>query len=367
MSRRRTARLIAVVITFAVGMVGALALVRALSPETTPVKSPVDAPLDALVDADGLDAALPDAAGKYIDFVDPDASVEILLPGWPGWPLPATTTLTPMIFCQGTFGVTRYVRDPKCSRAETLEDIETKKHGIEAFGEVMSKSQTVRCVARLGGSVVKRRVELDPEAGIRCIEATIQEISDGWHDVIESAQCNGYVIGRQKDGEPCGQPWECLEGLACVGFTNKGDGRCKELPKVGARCGNGNPDKNLPLDIGDRPACAPGARCAPWGGTCEARIKLGRPCANTWDCMEGLACRGKKCTGEDRVSAGGACVGVYECATGLYCAGTDYMNKLGSCTEKKGAGETCRDDTECKGRCKYDNRERKCISWCQSR
>ncbi|HEY8080058.1 MAG TPA: hypothetical protein VIF62_38270 [Labilithrix sp.] len=341
------------------GSLGAAFLALRTRSELSPLR---DA---AIVDASEDEAAAPLAEEEGGDpFASgTDAAAEIELPGWPGWPLPRGTTLTPETFCEGAAAARLFVRDPRCSIAETKADlVRKKKIPFAEFGEVMARSHAKRCIVRLGASVAKRRVQLDPEAGERCVATGIELAFDVGPSPIDTSACNGYVIGLAQRGEACSEPWECVDGLACVGFTAKKDGRCKPLPPLGAPCGNGEPDKNLPFDIGDRPACAKGAVCDPWGGTCRRAHVRGERCEQDWDCDVDLACRAHVCAGKARVGAGGACIGVAECEPSLYCAGTDYTKHPGVCTEKKRAGESCRDDSECKGHCDAQV----CMSWCQS-
>jgi hypothetical protein len=329
---------------------------------------------DATPDYDATaDASEPDAASSSEDSdpfaIDEDASAEIRLPGWPGWPLPKGTTVTPAVFCEGAIAASLFVRNPKCSVAETRADLErNKRKPFAGFGNVMARSKAAHCIARVTASIEKRRVRLDPEAGERCIAAGIDLAFDVVAGPIDTAECNGYLIGLQNEGQSCTDPWECIDGLACVGFTNTKDGRCKSLPQLGAPCGNGEPDRNMPFDIGERPACAKGARCYPWGGRCRRAQKKGERCDEDWDCLEELACRAHKCASKDRVAVGGTCLHIADCAPTLYCAGTDYLEKSGVCTPKKAAGESCNDDSECKGHCEFDARTRKrfCMAWCQS-
>jgi hypothetical protein len=376
--QRRRWRGLAVAAT--VTLLGAAVIVwrvpRAATPDaSTGILVTLDArPTDATAsNADSSeDDGRPDAATgseRHPFAIEADASAEIRLPGWPGWPLPQGTTLTPTVFCEGATAPRLFVRNPKCSAAEIRADIErNRRMPFGGFGDAMRRSQVLRCIARVTSSVEKARVRLDPEAGERCIAAAIAVAFDVIPSPIDTAECNGYVIGLQQMGQPCTDPWECIDGLACVGFTRTKDGRCKPLPTLGAPCGNGEPDRNLPFDIGDRPACSSGARCFPWGGTCRRARRRGERCEQDWDCLEELACRALRCASKERVAAGGACLADAECAPALHCAGTDYTKTPGVCTEKRAAGEACTDDSECRGHCELDAKTPKhaCVAWCQS-
>src|SRR5206468_1385892 len=159
------------------------------------------------------DAATADDGDPFA--LDADASPEIALPGWPGWPPPAGTEITPAVFCEGAVAPALFMRDPRCSVAESKADVARNANKpFAGFGRAMERSRAARCIARLASSAAKKRVRLDGEAGKRCIAAAIAAAYDDGPNTFESAACNGYVIGLASAGEPCADPWECSDGLA---------------------------------------------------------------------------------------------------------------------------------------------------------
>jgi hypothetical protein len=264
------------------------------------------------------------------------------------------------LFCEGTIGADLFVHDAKC----TADDIAS----MHDFESSLERAYTKACIDVLTDGIANGRVKLDEKKASDCIAEHVAATTR--HDAtsaVEQKVCDEAIDGTVKDGGACRQPWECVTGLTCVGFSKTADGKCEAPPAAGASCGHAALDVDIfTLDLGDHPACAKGARC--WDKKCEAKKKAGDACAEDSECLEGTACRAGKCGKPDKLKAGATCVVERDCGPHLYCGAaapnaTDAAaQKDRTCTAEKKAGEACGSSDECRGRCV----NAACVSFCGS-
>ncbi|MFO0669942.1 MAG: Dickkopf N-terminal cysteine-rich domain-containing protein [Polyangiaceae bacterium] len=179
-------------------------------------------------------------------------------------------------------------------------------------------------------------------------------------DACQSLECprdafcsSGKCAVRKGPGEACnpvlGQDAECFAPYLCQGGTCKLMGlECKPAP-VGQLC--------TLLS-----ACADGAYCDLTDHfTCKARAPVGASCAagplqaaGLDICVDGAVCQGSTCVAG---AAAGASCATQTCDTRhAYCDATSQ-----TCAPLKYAGEACKSDAECIGRCSGD----KCNGACR--
>ncbi|MGZ3454841.1 MAG: hypothetical protein ACXVEF_34885 [Polyangiales bacterium] len=103
---------------------------------------------------------------------------------------------------------------------------------------------------------------------------------------------------RANEGEGCGGPQGCADGLACTGFSwTKGIGLCKRVLDVGSSC---DPSGNVT-------GCPQTAPCDPITSKCTPKFVFGAPCTPNGGCNSHLYCEptSKKCV--PRLAMGAAC------------------------------------------------------------
>lgn len=186
--------------------------------------------------------------------------------------------------------------------------------------------------------------------------------------------CQRIVVGQLGEGKSCRSSLECQGGLRCNGVGPTTRGTCGQPKEDGALCGATTDAlasfvrASSVLDAA-HPECRSG-HCIKH--RCAAALPERGACQITADCGEGLECvrsgpSGARATVPDRRCVklalpheGQPCPGGV-CADGLSCV-------AGTCRERKGAGQSCREDFECKGGCLRDGgRDGKCGMRCDVR
>lgn len=219
------------------------------------------------------------------------------------------------------------------------------------------------CAPTLSAALKASAVQL-AEGEVEQCETAYQKTLEGcdWVGPFPPAppeKCLGIVHGLLASGAVCRSSLECTGSLRCLGSGPTTKGKCGPVKNDGDLCGGtvdplaGFLRQTSDLDR-QHPECK--ERCV--RHKCSAPVDADGECQVTADCKDGLQCLGatagapklggqvgkKKCVaGKLPGKDGEACPGG-ECEKGLSCI-------RGKCTVRKGTGEACTDDFECKGGC----------------
>ncbi|MCA9585505.1 MAG: hypothetical protein KC657_09120 [Myxococcales bacterium] len=219
---------------------------------------------------------------------------------------------------------------------------------------------TSECVRALSAALEAKAVTLAETDVDTCISA-FAKLHEGcdWVGPFGPApptECQGLIKGHVAKGARCRSSLECEGSLRCLGVGPTTLGRCGDAKANGDACGGttdplANPTRQTAYDT-QHPECR--ERCIKH--RCGTPVPEKGDCAITADCAEGLLCvpdkgltglraaRGpKKCEKREPAKLGQPCPGG-ACEGGASCVG-------GKCIQKKGAGEACTLDFECKGGC----------------
>lgn len=287
-----------------------------------------DAAADAGADT-GADAAA-EAGGGGGDDVEPVYPIEANAP-----PVPLAQKL-----CEGLNSM------PEKKRAECCKTTS----GILLTSE---------CTRTLSAAIRGKAIELEAKDVDACI-AAFEKTLEGCEWVGPfmpgpPAACLGLLKGKIAEGHKCRSSLECAGDMHCVGLGPTTPGKCGTMSTGGEACG-GTVDPLVGFarqtDIEKRhPTCKD--RCIKH--QCQPPVAENAACLISSDCQEGLQCLPapnapktgivpKKCVagktpGKDgEPCPGGVCEGTLQCIKG-------------KCTSRKGTGEECTDDYECKGGC----------------
>ncbi|MDF2695350.1 MAG: hypothetical protein K0S65_3733 [Labilithrix sp.] len=220
---------------------------------------------------------------------------------------------------------------------------------------------TTECARTLSAALRSKAVELAESAVDGCVAAFERSLEGcDWVGPFPPGppkECQGIVKGLLGEGAKCRSSLECMGSLRCAGVGPTTPGKCSTARAIGELCG-GTTDtlatyvRQNDLDK-QHPECATG-HCIKH--RCAMPIPAGGVCHVTLDCAEGLQClpasgpvkKGahpeRKCaphsipTREGEACPGGLCAGDLQC----------IMSK---CTRRKGGGEACTNDFECRGGC----------------
>lgn len=264
-------------------------------------------------------------------------------------------------YCDGFFGEVVRFFEQRCSAADKQQDIYMFLYGF-------LQGAALECVPTLQASIDKGRASIDAAAATACVNGYKQLLAGaqgGLNDFPDPdpsliVACEGAIVGKQPGGAPCAQPFECLQGLTCVGHTPTADGVCGS-PEIGQACGEGESEGNegsISFNFGDHPECAGEAHCdsiyenGEFVKRCVAKGAAGEDCWDDDVCQTGLTCHLGVCGTTGPSAAGGPCEGSDDCQDGLYC---DSTLASPACTAKKPSGATCSDGVlggdECLGTC----------------
>jgi hypothetical protein len=217
-------------------------------------------------------------------------------------------------------------------------------------------SMKPECVGAMSSALADGRIAIDQNALADCSKAIAALLAsattfDAVMAIEEPPECVGVVVGKQVAGQPCRQPFECVSGATCVGYSDATQGKCA-VPTLGQACGTGS-GTSTTFHFGHHPECAKGSYCG--SDKCEAVLQAGAKCFSHDACADGLFCVAGTCAAS-KGAAGGACYGTAQCQTGLYCAA-----KI--CAPKKKTGEACAAG-ECEGRCDETQSPAVCVAYC---
>lgn len=214
------------------------------------------------------------------------------------------------------------------------------------------------CVSLLSSGLNDGRITIDGTALAACLNkvTTLLSAASTYDEIMaldEPPECDALVTGKQGVGQKCRQPYECLTGLACVGYTSSVEGTCA-APTLGQACGTGQDSALIvTFNFGDHPECASGLYCD--AHQCEATVPAGAQCWSDDECATSLECVAGTCKASKSV-AGGACYSDNDCQDGLYCE-----TKL--CAPLKKTGQVCTAG-DCEGRCDEAQTPAVCVAFC---
>ena len=217
-------------------------------------------------------------------------------------------------------------------------------------------SMKPECVGLMSSALAEGRISIDQNTLAACSKAVAALLAsattfDAVMAIEQPPECVGVVVGKQVAGQPCRQPFECVNGASCVGYSDAAQGTCA-VPTLGQACGTGS-GTSTTFHFGHHPECAKGSYCG--SDKCEAVLPAGAKCFSDDACADGLFCVAGTCAAS-KGAAGGACYGTAQCQTGLYCAA-----KI--CATRKKTGEACAAG-ECEGRCDETQTPAVCVAYC---
>lgn len=217
-------------------------------------------------------------------------------------------------------------------------------------------SMKPECVGLMTSGLNEGRITIDQKALADCskaIAALLASVTtfDAVMAIEEPPECVGVVVGKQVVGQPCRQPFECVNGATCVGYSDAAQGKCA-VPTLGQTCGTGS-GTSTTFHFGNHPECAKGSYCG--ADKCEAVLPAGAKCFSHDACADGLFCVAGTCAAS-KGAVGGACYGTAQCQAGLYC-------EAKICAPKKKTGEACAAG-ECEGRCAETQSPAVCVAYC---
>lgn len=222
---------------------------------------------------------------------------------------------------------------------------------------------TSECTRTLSAAMRHKAIEVEAKDVDACI-AAFEKTLDGcdWVGPFSPGpppECLGILKGKTAENHKCRSTLECAGNLHCVGLGPTTVGKCAPPSTGGESCG-GTVDPLVGFtrqtDSDKRhPQCK--ERCIKH--QCQPPVADGAPCLISSDCQEGLQCLPipggpktgiipKKCVagkapGKDgEPCPGGVCEGTLQCIRG-------------KCATRKGSGEACTDDFECRGGCLKDD------------
>ncbi len=219
---------------------------------------------------------------------------------------------------------------------------------------------TTECTRMLSAALRYKAIDLAESDVAACVDAFTKSLDGcdwvGPFPPTPPAACQGILKGKIALGQKCRSSLECAGDLRCAGVGPTNSGRCSPGKEDGEICG-GNVDtlagytRQLELER-QHPECK--TKCVKH--KCAPPVTEGKPCQTTADCATGLACvtspgpapkvglPPKTCiAGKPAGRAGDPCPGG-ECEGDLQCI-------KGKCAARKGAGEECQFDFECRGGC----------------
>ncbi len=219
---------------------------------------------------------------------------------------------------------------------------------------------TAECVRMLSAALRHDALTVAQADVDTCVDA-FGKLLDGcdWVGPFPPApphECQGILKGKLALGAKCRSSLECSGTMRCAGVGPTAVGRCTEGKADGELCGGivdtlGGYTRQIDLEK-QHPECK--NRCVK--RKCAPTSTAGQPCQSSADCVEGLICvtapgpapkvglPAKICaTGKLPSKAGDACPNG-ECEGELQCI-------KGKCNARKGGGEDCTADFECRGGC----------------
>lgn len=282
------------------------------------------------------------------------------------------STLT--AFCDGIYGAFTRTFEACC----TAQDQTTFQF---KFADGLLHVIVALCESELPASLSQGRIQYNAADGQACVAAEQQALA-GYTcggtisgSPAAASECQAAIVGLQAAGAPCGDDYECQDGLTCIGYVHqKGgttDGVCSQPPAAGQACGPGKTDGGgttvVHWNFGNHAQCAAGSYC-PSSGTCAAQVASGGSCTSNNQCVTGLTCHADKCGTAGPSPAGGSCAVESDCQSGLYCGRADGGGSV--CTPKLPAGSSCTGSlgSECKGICSVPDggTSGTCVTFCGS-
>ncbi len=261
-------------------------------------------------------------------------------------------------FCDGTFGAVVDYVEQTCSAQDKQSDSYLFVWGL-------LQGAVEQCSTVLQSSIDKGRAAINTQAATSCVDGYRQAIAAaGSFDSLDKAvseqleqACTSAITGSQQIGAACAQPYECIDGATCVGYTSTADGTC-QTPALGEACGKGEStsgEMTFNFSFGNHPECASGYCDSIYENgefidRCVALKAAGEDCYDEEQCQSGLRCQLGVCSTDGPAQVGGACQVNDDCSDGLYCT-----NDTNLCAAKKKTGETCAagafGGNECEGTC----------------
>jgi hypothetical protein len=183
-----------------------------------------------------------------------------------------------------------------------------------------------------------------------CERALRKARDDGLSNAKQMLDCQLWLVGKQGLDQPCNDSVECQPELACVGYSDSQDGRCRPLPHVGDKCGPAT-FSSRGVQIVYRNDCSDDAQCITMqdGGRC---VSLNGSCYLS-RCPGDGVCVERRCIPKAPQLSQQRCDDSMDC--GYWKCGKDQL-----CHEPKPAGSACREASDCKGDC----RAGRCVSVC---
>lgn len=216
------------------------------------------------------------------------------------------------------------------------------------------------CTRQLSAAIRHNALALEEKDVDACIAATDKALEGcdwvGPFPPPPPAACQGIFKGKLAAGQKCRSSLECVGELRCHGLGPTTIGKCGPAATGEETCG-GTVDSLATYtrqdDVDKRhPQCK--ERCIKH--KCQAPVGENGACLISADCQDGMQCLPsgaaptrpgivpKKCVagkapGKDgEPCPGGVCDGDLQCIRG-------------KCAARKGTGEACTDDFECRGGC----------------
>ncbi len=235
---------------------------------------------------------------------------------------------------------------------------------------------TAECTRTLSAAIRHGAIALDEKDVAACLDA-FDKTLDGcdWVGPFPPGPppaCQGILKGKLAAGTKCRSSLECAGEQRCVGLGPTTIGKCGPPGAEGESCG-GTVDALAGFtrqnDIEKRhPECKD--RCIKH--KCAAPIGENGACLISSDCQDGMQClvgtgtapktgvllrkcvSGKAPGKDGEPCPGGACEGNLQCIRG-------------KCAARKGTGEPCTDDFECRGGCLRTDGGKACAPRCDIR
>ena len=148
---------------------------------------------------------------------------------------------------------------------------------------------------------------------------------DGTSDLYASAPaCTKVVVGLAREGESCGDDavFSCAEGLSCH-IQQNDTAVCVRPAGAGESCADKSCGEQLYCDVGG-------------GETCMPEVAVGAACASGSQCVEEAYCATGTCT--RRKGTGESCAGSSECASQECTAGRCEAAPNPYCSFASGGG-----------------------------
>jgi hypothetical protein len=242
-----------------------------------------------------------------------------------------------------------------------LHDLPEKKRAA-CCKQAPSTVVTAECVRQLSAGLRSKALALEPADVDACI-AAFDKTLDGcdWVGPFPPGPpvaCEAIFKGHVKAGQPCRSSLECEATLRCHGAGPTQAGRCGQPKADGDLCGGATDSLATYTRQSDvdksHPECK--ERCV--RHKCAPALADGASCQTTADCQTGLLCMPvagpakaglapRKCAAASLPAKEGDACPSGDCGEGLQCT-------RGKCATRKGEGEACQTDFDCRGGCLKD-------------